>query len=1084
MSTRKLAANKRTFAQFMSLAHPPRRRALLASTAFTGAFIAVIAGHPQSALAACAVTAGPNTVICNGTTTTTNFFVNIDATNNPSTDRQQVFTTGPVTGTVNGTVDGAGLSIFANQAGAPISFTNNGAVTTNQPENGLVLGANAGTVTYSGNGSVSNTTNNGVGLLISTTSDIVVGTSGTPVTPNFRGTSGLQTLTAAGQTSVQLSGGTITSTSNLGAGLALAAAGSGSINATLTGNTSIVNASGISGNRGIAATSTTGSITITSDANIGSSGATTRFGTGISAQTDGPITITQTGGAIFAGGSALQALGVSGPVNVSTAAGSSVSGGIAIIAWSNGAGDVKVTSGGTVTAVNDGIQARHFVGGAGNVTVDVAAGSAISAAFRGILATNSGSGRIDATVGAGATVAGGAGSSGISIFGGGTNVLTNSGTISGGTGVDMDGTGGTVTNFGSIIGTGGSALQLSGGSNLFVMSGPGATLTGNAFGSGTDTFRFAGSDSNAFNVAQIRTGWALVDKTGSSNWTLTGTSTYAGPVTVNGGTLSVNGNLASASSITVNSGGTLGGTGTVGNTTINAGGALAPGNSIGTINITGNLNFVGAGNYVVEVSGTASDKTVVSGTATLGGTVQVVPLTRVTTRTTYTILSGSPVSGTFGSATVQAGNNFARNPVLAYVGGDVLLTLDPGLLAPSLAGGTPNQRAVTGAVDTALTGGNPLSAFDPLFSLNAAQLPGALDQLSGEVHASTAGVLADESLYARSAILGRLRQASYSGNASMAALSTGGPQAFAAEAGEPIEGALAYGKSPGVKAPMRAPAATSDIVFWAQGFGAWGRFNGDGNAATVRRDLAGVFTGVDTRVGDAGRIGIAAGYTGSKNNIDGRGGANVETGHIAGYGGWNFGALTLRAGGDFAFHSIATDRTINFAGFFDRTFANYDGRTGQVFGELGYGFALANIAIEPFAGAAWVRVKTDGTAERGGAAALTVAGTTFETGYTTLGIRAAGMVPIGHDMILVPRGTLAWQHAFDDVTPYAALAFQVAPAAPFTISGVPIARDALLAEAALDLAIGRNATIGISYTGQIASNVTDHAAKGRFSWRF
>jgi uncharacterized protein with beta-barrel porin domain len=63
-------------------------------------------------------------------------------------------------------------------------------------------------------------------------------------------------------------------------------------------------------------------------------------------------------------------------------------------------------------------------------------------------------------------------------------------------------------------------------------------------------------------------------------------------------------------------------------------------------------------------------------------------------------------------------------------------------------------------------------------------------------------------------------------------------------------------------------------------------------------------------------------------------------------------------------------------------------------------------------------------------------------------------------------------------------ATQTAPAIPFAISGVPIARDALLAEAGLDLAIGRSATVGVSYTGQIARYVHDHAAKGKFSWRF
>ena len=85
-------------------------------------------------------------------------------------------------------------------------------------------------------------------------------------------------------------------------------------------------------------------------------------------------------------------------------------------------------------------------------------------------------------------------------------------------------------------------------------------------------------------------------------------------------------------------------------------------------------------------------------------------------------------------------------------------------------------------------------------------------------------------------------------------------------------------------------------------------------------------------------------------------------------------------------------------------------------------------------------------------------------------------------MMLVPRATVAWQHAFDTVTPADTMAFQ-SMGVPFVIAGVPIARDSPLAER-LELAIGRNATVGISYVGQIANNVQDHAAKGKFSWKF
>jgi subtilase-type serine protease len=117
-------------------------------------------------------------------------------------------------------------------------------------------------------------------------------------------------------------------------------------------------------------------------------------------------------------------------------------------------------------------------------------------------------------------------------------------------------------------------------------------------------------------------------------------------------------------------------------------------------------------------------------------------------------------------------------------------------------------------------------------------------------------------------------------------------------------------------------------------------------------------------------------------------------------------------------------------------------------------------------------------------AGLNFASSNFEVGYSTLGVRAASLVPLWNGMVLIPRASAAWQHAFSIVAATDVLAFQAAPGAPFTISGVPIARDAALIEAGIDLALNAHATIGLSYTGQFAGNVTDNAAKGKFSWKF
>jgi outer membrane autotransporter protein len=592
----------------------------------------------------------------------------------------------------------------------------------------------------------------------------------------------------------------------------------------------------------------------------------------------------------------------------------------------------------------------------------------------------------------------------------------------------------------------------------------------------TNNGRIVANFTDTATLAAAIDGSGTLNKLGSGKLILSGTSTYTGATTVDGGTLTVNGSIAN-SFVTIN-GGTLGGNGTVGGFAAAAGAIIAPGNSIGTLNVAGPATFNAGSIYQVEANAAGqADKIIATGAATInGGTVQVLAAVgNYGLATNYNILHATSVTGTFSSVTSSLAFLTAS---LAYTPTDVTLTLTRNASAFQSVAQTFNQRAVGGALDASPFGGALVQAVLPLTVPQALQ---AFDQLSGEVHPSTMGALVDESLYVRSAILGRLRQASYGGDAGMAALSMGGPQAFAGD--EELSSALAYAKSPMVtKAPRVAPAPGRDIVFWSQGFGAWGKFNSDGNAAALSRDLAGFITGFDARFGNW-RGGIAAGYTGSHNNTDGRGSANVETGHVAAYGGVNVGALNLRAGGAYAFHTIDTDRTINFPGFFDRATAHYQGGTGQIFGEAGYGFAFGKLAIEPFAGAAWVRLDTDAFSEKGGAAALNVAANSFEVGYSTLGVRAASLVPLDNGMGVIPRASAAWQHAFNSVTPDATVAFQNV-AGSFVVAGVPIARDALLAEAGLDLAISRNATIGVSYTGQIANNVQDHAAKGRFSWKF
>lgn len=52
------------------------------------------------------------------------------------------------------------------------------------------------------------------------------------------------------------------------------------------------------------------------------------------------------------------------------------------------------------------------------------------------------------------------------------------------------------------------------------------------------------------------------------------------------------------------------------------------------------------------------------------------------------------------------------------------------------------------------------------------------------------------------------------------------------------------------------------------------------------------------------------------------------------------------------------------------------------------------------------------------------------------------------------------------------------------LSGVPIAANALVTELGLDVAVGKSATLGLSYSGQYASDAHQNSAQANFTVKF
>ena len=537
-------------------------------------------------------------------------------------------------------------------------------------------------------------------------------------------------------------------------------------------------------------------------------------------------------------------------------------------------------------------------------------------------------------------------------------------------------------------------------------------------------------------------GMGTFDKRGAGTLELTGTSNFSGATSVDAGQLQVNGWLGN-SVVTVGNGAVLGGTGVVGGVAALSGSTVAPGAtpglSIGTLNVVGDYSQAAASTYQVQALTTGgSDRILVGGAASLdsGAVLQLAKADagHFLLGTRYTVLSAqNGVGGTF-TLTGDTHVSAFVDVVADYDATNAYLDVKQTHSFAS-AGETPNQTAAGGGADI---GHGPLFTalvYLPTFDVARA----AFDQISGEIHATGDTAALEDSRFIREAVFDRLRGDGVSDDGGRA--------------------------------------------MWGRAFGSWARIDSDGNAATMHRDIGGVFVGGDVARGKSWKLGLVGGFSHSHVSVHDRTSvANTDDYHIGLYAGTQRGPAGLRLGASYTRRDVSTDRTVTFPGFSDRLGAGYGVDIVQAFGEVGYRLGTAKANLEPFGNVAAVDIMGAPINEQGGPAA--VRGATSDTAvvFSTLGVRASTLINDGGTNPVRLYGSAGWRHAAGDVTPTARLSFT--DGGLYTVAGLPIARDAVALEAGLKIKVQGRTDFSIAYSGQIGDQLADHGAKATITVRF
>ncbi|KAB7652991.1 S8 family serine peptidase [Sutterella seckii] len=283
----------------------------------------------------------------------------------------------------------------------------------------------------------------------------------------------------------------------------------------------------------------------------------------------------------------------------------------------------------------------------------------------------------------------------------------------------------------------------------------------------------------------------------------------------------------------------------------------------------------------------------------------------------------------------------------------------------------------------------------------------------------------------------------------------------------------------GIGEGRKVEMADGTARLWATGVGSWSAL--DYGQSDMDSDFyAGLF-GAEVDVCSATKLGLFFG-AGSTDNKAGDNKVESDDIHFGAYGVTNFSdVVNATYGFVYSHQSADATRALQVGSQLGMNAFSGDTDITQIFAEAAYtGLNTDAYSIEPYFGLSWIHAESDGFNEQVGTMAFSTTTEDQDVQVTTLGVRGAIPFTMGETKVAL-KGDVAWNHFFGDTEAEASMALAG--------SGVARLKGGELGDMAsvglgVEAQVGKMTTMGLSYTGAYDGDITSHGISANVRFNF